>query len=121
MRPLSFIAEAIFVDIDNSLSSFSSHLGKLLGTVSKLIESSRSVPIDDHIDIFKKLLKQLPSFWRFQVNVGGMLAHVPVDLEKWYVAEIWARDFDDVGTVLAKDSSNDWAGDNAAELQHFDA
>jgi hypothetical protein len=48
-----------------------------------------------------------------------MLSHVSVDLEERNVAQVWAGDLEDIGTIFGKNPTNYRASDDSAELQHL--
>lgn len=121
MRPLTTVAKAVLVHIHDALSSLFSERSHKLRPVAQLLQSTRPVPIHNHVDLFYQLLEDCSPFRRLKIYIGGVLAHVSVDLEERDIAEVRARDFEDVCAILSQDSCDDGASDDAAHLQNFDA
>jgi hypothetical protein len=121
VRPLSFISKAVDIDIDKSLASLDRQLGQEFCTVAELLNRLGSIAIHDNISLGHQLLESLAAFWRLEIELGSVLAHISVNLEKWHITQVRAGDLEHVGTILSENPRHDGTCNDSAQLQHLDA
>lgn len=119
--PLALITEAVLIDIHEPLPPPPRHLRQRPRPVSKPLQRPGAVPVEDDVRLFEEPLKGPPAGGGLEVELGGPLAHVAVDLEEGHVAEPRARHLEHVGAVLAQDAAHHGPRDDAAQLEDLDA
>jgi hypothetical protein len=121
MLPLALVPETVLIHIHIPPSPRGGALPERLGPITQLLQRPGPVPINKHVRLCQQRLELLPPLGRLEIQLGRVLAHVAIDLEEGHVAEVRARDFENVGAVLAQDAADGRAGDDAADLEDFDA
>jgi hypothetical protein len=121
MLPLALVPETVLIHVHKPPPPRGGALPQRLGSVTQLLQRSGPVPVNKHVRLGQQSLELLPPLGRLEVQLGRVLAHVTIDLEEGHVAEVRARDLEHVGAVLAQDAADGRSGDDAADLEDFDA
>jgi hypothetical protein len=118
--PLAFISKAVLVHINDSLSALLGQGGHGLSAVSELVQSTGTIAIHNDIDIIQKLLELFTSGFALQVEVGGVLTHVTINLEEGDIGKTRASDFQDIGAILSQDTCDSRSCNDTAHFQDLD-
>lgn len=119
--PFALVPEAVLINVDNTLSTLVSQSSHGLGSVSKLVQCTRAVAIHNNIHIIQELLELFSACLTLQIEIGGMLSHVSINLEKGNIRKTRARDLQHIGTIFGQYPSDCWACDDATHFKDLDA
>lgn len=121
IRPLAVVAKAVLIHIHEPLPALLRQRSQRRRAIAQLLERAGAVAVDHDISLLQQLVKDLAARRGLQVEVRAVLAHVDVELEERHVGEVRRCNLQHVRAVLGEDAPNHWAGDDAAQLEDFDA
>lgn len=121
MLPFALVAEAVLAHVHEPATALLGQRRQRPRAVAQPLDGARPVPVDDDVGLGQQAPEAAAALLGLEVELGGALAHVAVDLEEGHVAETRRRDLEHVGPVLGQRAPDDGPRDDAAQLEHLDA